>query len=123
LVAGCGATTRIGFASHPRAATPIDVSVYVGAGGIALDPTKLSPGPVEFNVTNQSGRAVTVAVMLAGGRSLIRGAPIPAGGTAQLKATLSHHRFAVGFAGQPASARFLTLSGPDRTGANELTQP
>ena len=123
LVAGCGAATRVDFASHSRPASPIDVSVYVGTGGITLDPTKLSPGPVEFDITNQSGKAVSVAVMISGGRTLTRSPSIPAGGTAQLKASLSHYNFGVGLAGQPSSMQPLTLAGRARTGDNELTQP
>jgi hypothetical protein len=121
-VAGCGAVTPIDFASHTRPASPTDVSVYVGSGGIVLDPSRLRPGPVELNITNQSGRTVAVAV-LTGGRPLTRSSSIPAGGTAQIKTTLSHHGSGVGLAGQPSSIRPLTLSGRVRTGENELTQP
>lgn len=99
------------------------MSVYVGTGGITLDPTKLSPGPVEFNITNQSGKTVSVAVMISDGRALSRSPSIRTGGTAQIKATLSQSGFGVGFAGQPASMKLLTLAGRARTGDNELTQP
>jgi hypothetical protein len=123
LVAGCGAATRVDFASHSRPASPVGVSVYVGAGGIQLDPTRLSPGPVEFNITNQSGRAVSVAVMVSDGRALSTSPSIPSGGTAELKTTLSHYSFGVGFAGHASSMKLLTLTGRARTGNGELTQP
>jgi hypothetical protein len=123
LVAGCGAATRVDFASHSRPASPVDVSVYVGAGGIQLDPTRLSPGPVEFNITNQSGRAVSVAVMVSDGRALSTSPSIPSGATAELKTTLSHYSFGVGFAGDASSMKLLTLTGRARTGDGELTQP
>jgi hypothetical protein len=123
LVAGCGTATRVDFASHSRPASPVDVSVYVGGGGVALDPAKLSPGPVELNITNQSGRPVAVAVTLGSGRTLTRSPSIPTGGTAELRTTLGDHNVAVGLSGQPSSRRPLTIIGHARTGDDELTQP
>ena len=122
LVAGCGAVTRIDFASHSRTASPIDVSVYAGAGGIVIDPSRLSPGPVEFSITNQTRKTVSLAVTLSGGRTLARSPSIPVGGTAQLETTLSHDS-GIGYVGRPASVRLLSLSGPTRTGDDALTQP
>jgi hypothetical protein len=123
LVAGCGAATRVDFAPHSRPASPIEVSVYVGAGGIQLDPTKLTPGPVQFNITNQSGKAVSLAVMISDGRTVSTSPSIPSGATAEMKTTLSHHSFGVGFAGHASSMKLLTLTGRARTGNGELTQP
>jgi len=123
LVAGCGAVARIDFTSHSRPASPTDVSVYAGTGGIVVDPSRLQPGPAEFNITNQSGKAVSVAVMTGAGRTLSRSPSIPAGGTAQLKTTLSRHTVGVGYAGQPSSIKPLSVSGKARTGDDELTQP
>lgn len=123
LVAGCGTATRIDFAPHTRPSSPLDVSVYVGSGGIVLDPTRLSPGPVELNITNQSDRTVSVAVTGGGGRTLTRSPSIPPGSTAQLKTTLSGRRFGVGLAAQRSSTRSLSVAGRARTGDNELTAP
>jgi hypothetical protein len=123
LVAGCGAVTRIDFVSHSRPASPIDVSVYAGTGGIVLDPSRLQAGPVEFNITNQSGKSVSVAVMTGGGRTLSASPSIPSGGTAQLKTTLNNHTVGVGYAGQPSSIKPLSISGKARSGDDELTQP
>jgi hypothetical protein len=123
LVAGCGAVTRVDFASHSRPASPSDVSVYAGSSGIVLDPSRLTPGPVEFDVTNQTAKAVVISVMAGDGRTLTRTPSIPAGGTAQMKTTLSHRNFGIGFAGQPSSIKLLKLSGRSRTGNNELTPP
>jgi hypothetical protein len=123
LVAGCGAVTREDFASHTRPASATDVSVYVGSAGIALDPSRLSPGPVEFNIANQSGKTVSVAVTVRNGAAVVRTPAIAAGGTTQIKTTLGHHDFAVGVVGRPSSSRPLTLSGQARHGDNELTQP
>jgi hypothetical protein len=124
LVAGCGTATRVDFASHSRPASPVDISVYVCSSGVVLDPTRLSPGPVELNITNQSGRAVSLTVT-ASGHTLASSPSIPAGGTAQFKTSLSGHGHGLGvdIAGRPSSFRPLTLSGRARTGDNELTQP
>jgi hypothetical protein len=99
------------------------VSVYAGSGGIVLDPSRLRAGPVEFNITNQSGKAVSLAVVTGAGRTLDHSASIPSGGTAQLKTILSLHSVGVGYAGRPASVKRLTVSGRAPTGDDEHTQP
>ncbi len=122
LVAGCGAATRIDFGGHSRPATPLQISVYVGPGGIQLDPRTITPGPVELNVTNQSAKAVTV-VMLSDGRTVSRSPSIPPDGTAQLKATLNRQRFGVGLAGLPVTMKLLRLRGEARTGDDDVAEP
>ena len=123
LLAGCGTATRLDFRGHSRPASPTDVSVYIGAAGIEVDPRRLSPGPVEFYVTNQTGRAVSIAVMRRDGRTVIRGPSIAAGGTAQLKTTLTRHAYGVGLAGRPSSMKLLELEGRSGTGNDDLLQP
>jgi hypothetical protein len=123
LVAGCGAATRVDFASHSRPASPVDVSVYVGTGGITLDPRRVRSGPVELLITNQTDAAHALHVSAAGGRTIYSSArPTPAGATAQLKLTLGSGTYELGVDGRSPSPQ-LHVSGPVRSGDNELTQP
>ena len=123
LVAGCGAATRVDFASHSRPASPVDVSVDVGPGGIQLDPSRVRSGPVELLITNQTNAAHAVHVAGPDGRTLYSSAqPMPAGTTAQMKLTLAAGTYELGIDGRSPSPR-LRVSGPARNGDNELTQP
>ncbi len=132
LVAGCGAATRIRFAGHSRPASPVDVSVWSGPKRLRLDPSRVTPGPVLFNITNQSGRAQRFAVWARGGRRLTQTPVIAAGQTAQMKATLRGSAAAVAASARTAGGSYvgyfarttrLSISGRPRTGDNELTQP
>jgi hypothetical protein len=123
LVAGCGTATRLAFSEHSRPAPPVDVSVYLGPGGIRVDPQRLTPGPVQFNVINQTGAAAAVAVTIINGRTLGRSPRIPAGGTAQFKAELGAYTVGIGIAGQPTTFRPLQLRGAARNGNRALLQP
>jgi hypothetical protein len=132
LVAGCGTATRMGFGGHSRPASPVDVSVWSGPQTVRLDPGRVRPGPVLFNITNQSGRPQRFAVWAHSGRLLTQTPEIAAGQTAQVKATLSGSVAAVGASTKTASGSYvgyfarstrLSISGRPRTGNNELTQP
>jgi hypothetical protein len=132
LVAGCGSATPIGFAGHSRPASPVDVSVWSGPRGVRLDPSRVSPGPVLFNITNQSGRPQRFAVRARSGRLLTQTPMIAAGQTAQVKAALHGSAAAVAastrtaggsYVGYSARLARLNVSGRRRTGDNELTQP
>ena len=123
LVAGCGTATRVDFSRHSRPAAPVDVSVYLGPGGIQIDPLTLRPGPVQFNVTNQSGAPAAVAVTIINGRTLGASPQIPAGGSAQIKTDLGAHAVGIGIAGRPASVRQLDVRGAARSGDRALLQP
>ena len=59
---GCGTAARLDFKGHSRPATPVDVSVYLGGGKPLVDPQRVEPGPVLFNVTNQTVKPQTVSV-------------------------------------------------------------
>ncbi len=132
LVAGCGTATRIDFSGHARPASPVQVSVWSGPQAVRLDPSRVSPGPVLFNITNQSGRPQRFSVRAGSGRLLAQTPTIAAGQTAQLKATLRGSAGAVAastggehgsYVGYSARSTRLRISGRRRTGNSELTQP
>ncbi len=128
LVAGCVTATRLHFAGHSRPAPPVNVSVYAGRRTVQVSPDAMRPGLVLFNIANVSGRWERFSVLRGNGRRLAQTPPIPNGGTAQLKAALRGSRYVFGVFGRgPASARFtyvrLNVSGPPRSGNNELMQP
>jgi hypothetical protein len=122
LVAGCGTAARLDFKGHNRPATPEDVSVYLGAGRPVVDPRKVRQGPVLFNMANQTGKAETVSIAAPDGRLVTHTVLIPAGGTGQLKATLTLTAYGVERNGRPSMASVST-EGPARTGNNDLLQP
>jgi hypothetical protein len=122
LLVGCGTATRVDFAGHTRPASPLDVSVFLGAGGIRLEPRSVRPGPVELLVTNQTKAPRTVDVT-AGGRAVYSSSqPLPSEGTAQFKLTLKSGSYAVGVAGRTPSP-YLHVSGRPRNADREVTQP
>ncbi len=123
LVAGCGTAARLDFNGRNRPATPVDVSVYLGSGRPLVDPRKVRPGPVLFNVTNQTGRAQTVSIVAPDGRLVTQRVPIPAGGTGQMKATLRRTAYGVEQNGRPSSTTLVSTEGPPRNGNNDLLQP
>jgi hypothetical protein len=128
LVAGCGAATRVNFASHSRPASPIDVSVVANPEqGMTFDPSTITPGPVLFNILNLNRRSERFSVRAAG-HLLARSPQVAPGATAQLKATLSGPGTTiVDFSQTLRSSLTLSMdfnvSGRSRTGDNELTQP
>ena len=131
LVAGCGTVRRIAFAGHSRPAAPLQVSVWSGPRAVSLDPSRLRPGPVLFDVANQSGRPQRYVVRADGGRLLAQSPAIAAGQTAQIKATLHGPDSTVtaestvhgGDAGSLAHSARVRIAGRPRTGDSELTQP
>jgi hypothetical protein len=132
LVAGCSTAARIDFSGHSRPASPVDVSVWSSSQGVRLDPSRVTPGPVLFNITNQTRGPQRFAVRARSGRLLTRTPVIAAGQTAQLKATLRGSGVAVvastrtahgSYIGYLGRATRLSMSGPPRTGDSELSHP
>ncbi len=123
LVGGCGTAARLDFKGHSRPATPVDVSVYLGGGKPLVDPQRVEPGPVLFNVTNQTVKPQTVSVAAPDGRPVTRGVVIPAGGTGQLKATLRLTAYGVEADGRSSSMTLVSTRGATRTGNDDLLQP
>jgi hypothetical protein len=123
LVGGCGTAARLDFKGHSRPATPVDVSVYLGGSKPLIDPQRVEQGPVLFNVTNQTAKPQTVSVAARDGRPVTRGVVIPAGGTGQLKATLTLAAYGVETDGRSSSMTSVSITGPTRTGNDDLLQP
>ena len=100
------------------------MSVWSGPHQVRLDPDHVTPGPVLFDITNQSGRPERFSVRLATGRVVAQTPAIAAGQTAQMKATLRGSAGAVAALGR-STAEFarLGVSGRPRNGNDELTQP
>jgi hypothetical protein len=122
LLAGCGTAARLSFKGHGRPATPIDVSVYVGDGRVSFDPRRLTAGPIELLVANESARARMVVVTLPNGRVVARTPKVQPGGTAQLKTTLTRSAYEVRASGA-RSGSLLTVRRPARSGNADLLQP
>jgi hypothetical protein len=108
----------------------LDVSVFSGRRTLQLNPSRLSAGPVVFNIANQSGHWERFTVVRRDGRRVAQTPPIPNGGTAQIKATLrgSSSRYALGVSSHRARAVHftyvrLTTSGRPRNGNSQLLQP
>lgn len=129
LVAGCGAATRVDFASHSRPASPLELSVAVDADhGITVDPAKIRAGLVSLEVINESPHPAQLSVK-SHGRLLARTAILASGATAQLKTTLGPSGDTIGYFSQisiretRAASMDLNVVGRARTGDDELTQP
>lgn len=127
MVAGCGAATRVDFAPHARPTTPVGVSVVaVGDKRLLVDPRRISPGPVLFNVLNLSGRSRRFSVS-AHGKLLAQTPTIAPQATAQIKAIVSpgvtiRDSDQTSLNGAAVSVA-LTVSGRARTGDDDLLQP
>jgi hypothetical protein len=122
LLAGCGAAARLESKGDSRPASPIDVSVYVGDGRLAFDPRRITAGPVELLVVNQSTHPRKVAVALPDGRVVAHTPKVEPGSSAQLKTTLTRNAYEVKIEGRGSGSR-LTVERPARSGNDELLQP
>ncbi|HTW12932.1 MAG TPA: hypothetical protein VME01_09325 [Solirubrobacteraceae bacterium] len=124
LVAGCGTATRLDFRGRSRPATPLEVSVYYGSNDLLVDPRTFTPGPVQFNITNQSSDTVMFALS-----STSSSTSIPPGATGQITVDLTRPAYVI----QAARAlrrnhtavrvAILHRQGPARTGNSALLQP
>jgi len=130
LVAGCGTATRLDFKAHSRPASPVALSVYLGGGRARVDPVSVHGGLVVFNIANATARVQRVSlVAVAGGRRgrgvgvQARGVSVAAGGTAQLKAALSHAEYGVEVDGHARSMTLVRVRRPARTGNDQLALP
>jgi hypothetical protein len=132
LVAGCGAAARIGFAAHSRPASPLEISVLMGrSGSSSFDPdatrSSIRPGPVIFDISNQSRYDVRFSVRQHG-RTLARTPVIAPGLAAQLKTALTGDGITFNAHGSAVRSTLTTsqdlrVVGRLRTGNNEVTQP
>jgi hypothetical protein len=99
------------------------VSVYLGGGKPLVDPRRIAAGLVELNVTNQTRTPQLVSISLPDRRAIARSAMVEAGGTAQLKATLTGSSYMLEAAGRGEVTTVLRVTHPGRTGNDALMQP
>jgi hypothetical protein len=123
LVGGCGTTVRLEFKGHNRPATPVDVSVYLGGGRPQINPRRVAAGLIQLNVTNQTASAQAVLITLPDGRVIARNPKVEAGGTAQLKASLTGSAYTLEAVGRRELTTPLKVTHPGRTGNDALLQP
>jgi hypothetical protein len=124
LVAGCGSTAPLDFRGQSRPAPPVDVSVYLSGHRPQLDPAQVPQGPVQFEITNQTGSRRAVAITAANGRLITRTPPIAPGGTAQLQVAGGLSAYGVQFTGRRRSRTLLSFKGSStRAGDSALLQP
>lgn len=128
LLAGCGTATRVEFAGHERPASAATVSVLATRSTLMLEPSRLRPGLVVFDITNQTAHAARYSVR-ARGRPLAQTPLVAPGQAAQLKAMLSGSGETLSSfshtspRGTVADSVDLTVSGKTRSGDDQLTQP
>lgn len=97
------------------------VSLLLGGGRLAFSPHSVRAGPVQFYVTNQMPRSERFVVTTPDGRPVTSPVVIPAGGTAQLQATLTLPAYALRALRRPWPA--LAVNRPARTGDNAVQLP
>ena len=92
---------------------------------LSVDPSHLSPGPVIFDVLNETSRPTRFLIRDHG--QLTRTPAIAPGATAQIKADISPGAtigtFSSTLRTSTSSTLSLSVSGRARSGDNELTQP
>jgi hypothetical protein len=59
-LAGCGSGAT--FKNLPRPPTPVDLTVYINNARVSVSPNSVGAGPVNFIVTNQSTKTVTLSI-------------------------------------------------------------
>jgi hypothetical protein len=117
LAAGCG---RDDFKNDPRPPVPAEVSVKVGAGGIAMSPKEFGAGLVNFTIANLTDNSASLAIH---GPVDAQSHEIPPGSAETLKVgmeTGTYEASASGIAVRP----FNFTVGPERaSGQNDLLLP
>lgn len=73
-VAGCGGVKH--FANNPRAAVPVNLTVYISNSRVLVSPSSVGAGPVAFIITNQASQAESLAIQTVGGQTLASTASI-----------------------------------------------
>ena len=89
-VSACGTTAR--GVSTPRAAAPVNLTVYIDNSKVSVSPATVGAGPVDFIITNQATQAESLAILRGGadaGQSLANTGPINPQGTAQVTVDFS----------------------------------
>jgi hypothetical protein len=123
-IAGCGSVVH--FRGHSRAATPVNLSVYIDDSRVTISPRFTGGGPVVFDVTNQSARAASLTITrTSGGVAPISTGPIAPSGTDQVAGNLSAGLYSVAArtaSGSPVAAT-LRVGRSRPAGNSALLQP
>src|ERR1700733_1908616 len=129
-VSACGSTAP--GVSTPRAAAPINLTVFIDNSKVSVSPTIVGAGPVEFIITNQATQAESLAILPAGsgaGQPLANTGPINPQATAQVTVNFSPGSYSLATAGGGAGAGSTIRAASIHIGAkrassdNELLAP
>ena len=126
LAAGCGGQGGT-YRNTPRPPEPIQVSVAINDGRLAVSPRMFGAGPVTLIATNQSdaARAVTLETdEIASGPGVRQTTgPINPGDTATLKADLTQGSYALRVDGGAVAPSSLDVGAPRPSAQDQLLQP
>ena len=123
------------FANHPRPPAPVNLTVYINNARVSVSPQAVGAGPVVFIVTNQAGRAETLAIQHKGGAgSIANTGPINPQGTAQVTVNLRRGVYTVATttngateaaraATSPIHAATLVIGRRRQSASSQLLQP
>ena len=122
VAAGCGSSERYDNAERPPA--PVNVSISLIPGRIAVSPTRIGAGPVVLLIANESGRSreltLTAPPEATGGcvDDDASSGPIHPQGTARVQLSLVEGTCTVGTADGALPAARLAV-GPERPSAQD----
>jgi len=120
--AGCGSSERYDNADRPPA--PLNVSVSLLPGHVAVSPTRIGAGPIVLLVANESGRSRELTLTPSRGArgGCVDGdassGPIHPQGTARVQLSLVEGACSVGVADGELPPARLTV-GPERASAQD----
>ena len=130
-VSACGSTAP--GVSTPRAASPVNLTVYIDNSAVSVSPAIVGAGPVEFIITNQATQAESLAILRSGaaaGQPLANTGPINPQATAQVTVDFSSPgSYSLATAGGDAGSGSTIRAASIRIGAkrassdNQLLQP
>jgi hypothetical protein len=109
------------FANKPRPATPINLTVYIDNHRVSVSPATVGAGPVQFIITNEATKNVTLNVVR-GGNSVANTSPINPGATAQVQVDVRTGDYTISTGATIHSAR-LHIGPPRPSASSALLQP
>ena len=120
LLAGCGGSGK-DFADHPRPAAPVLLNGVINKDGVQISPAHIGAGPVQIQVSNQTSVPHTLELNVSD-IATVTTAPIGAGNTGQIQATLKKGVYTVKAGSAHAVVKELKparlVIGPDRPDSN-----
>lgn len=120
VLAGCGGGGT-NFADKPRPAAPVQLNGVINNAGVQISPAHIGAGPVQILVSNQTKAPHTLELNGAN-IATVTTAPIGAGNTGQIQATLQRGVYTVKAGSSHAVVRELKparlVIGPPRADSN-----